>query len=121
MDSAATGPRALVVTPTRELAMQVERVFSGLETGLKMALLYGGIGYSLQEADLREGVDLVVGTPGRILDMLDAGFAPDVERILQACYEPQIVLASATMPHWVTTVIERHLQDPVRVRVKPAA
>lgn len=143
MDSLAPGPRALVVTPTRELAMQVERVFTGLQTGLKMALLYGGIGYAVQEAALRDGVDLVIGTPGRILDMLsrrrlslsrvqilvldegdemlDAGFAPDVERILEACYQPQIVLASATMPRWVTSVIDRHLEDPVRVRVRPDA
>jgi superfamily II DNA/RNA helicase len=134
------GPRGLVVTPTRELAIQVDRVFSSLQTGLKGALLYGGVGYASQELALRAGVDLVVGTPGRILDMvgrrrlslsrvqfltldegdemLDAGFAPDVERILDLTYEPQVVLASATMPSWVTRVIERHLDNPVRVRVQ---
>src|SRR5206468_3597065 len=112
------GPRALVVTPTRELAIQVERVFQSLSTGLKSALVYGGVGYVIQEQALRNGVDLVIGTPGRILDMvsrrrlslsrvqllvldegdemLDAGFAPDVERIIELTYEPQIVLASAT-------------------------
>src|SRR5207237_8388820 len=97
------GPRGLVVTPTRELAIQVERVFASLKTGLKSALVYGGVGYGGQELALRKGGDIVIGTPGRILDivprrrlslnrvqllvldegdeMLDAGFAPDVERI----------------------------------------
>jgi superfamily II DNA/RNA helicase len=139
--SSGPGPRGLVVTPTRELAMQVERVFSSLSTGLKCALVYGGVGYAGQEASLRAGVDLVIGTPGRILDMvsrrrlslnrvqflvldegdemLDAGFAPDVVRIIEGCYQPQIVLASATMPNWVTRVIERHLQHPLKIRVAP--
>jgi ATP-dependent RNA helicase RhlE len=131
------GPRALVVAPTRELAIQVDRVFQSLNTGLKSALVYGGVGYATQENALRGGVDLVIGTPGRLLDMvsrrrlalsrvqllvldegdemLDAGFAPDVERIIELTYQPQIVLASATMPQWVSRMIERHLDDPVRV------
>jgi superfamily II DNA/RNA helicase len=133
------GPRALVVTPTRELAIQVDRVFQSLATGLNSALVYGGVGYAIQERALRSGVDLVIGTPGRILDMvsrrrlslnrvqllvldegdemLDAGFAPDVERIIELTYQPQIALASATMPEWVTRMIDRHLDDPVRIRV----
>lgn len=137
------GPRALVVTPTRELAIQVDRVFQSLASGLKSALLYGGVGYATQEQALRSGVDLVVGTPGRILDMvsrhrlslsrvqllvldegdemLDAGFAPDVERIIDLTYEPQIALASATMPQWVSRMIQRHLDDPVRVTIAPPA
>jgi superfamily II DNA/RNA helicase len=136
------GPRALVVTPTRELAIQVERVFASLNTGFKSALLYGGVGYATQELALRHGVDLVIGTPGRLLDMvqrrrlslsrvqllvldegdemLDAGFAPDVERIIELTYQPQIVLASATMPDWVSRMIDRHLSDPVRIRVAAA-
>src|SRR5256885_9702154 len=64
------GPRALVVTPTRELAIQVDRVFQSLATGLKSALVYGGVGYATQERDLNAGVDLVVVAPGRILDMV---------------------------------------------------
>ena len=133
------GPRALVVTPTRELAIQVDRVFQSLKTGLKSALIYGGVGYGTQELALRQGADVVIGTPGRILDMvsrrrlalsrvqllvldegdemLDAGFAPDVERIIEMTYQPQIVLASATMPEWVSRMITRHLDDPVRVVV----
>jgi superfamily II DNA/RNA helicase len=133
------GPRAMVVTPTRELAIQVERVFRSLSTSLKCGLIYGGVGYATQELALKGGVDLVIGTPGRILDMvtrrklslsrvhllvldegdemLDAGFAPDVERIIDLTYEPQIVLASATMPEWVSRMIARHLDNPVRVVV----
>lgn len=133
------GPRALIVTPTRELAMQVERVLASLKSGLRLALLYGGVGYASQESALRTGVDVVVGTPGRILDMvarrrlslsrvqflvldegdamLDAGFAPSVERILGLTYQPQMVLASATMPDWVSGTIERHMDRPIRVRV----
>ena len=141
--SAAPGPRALVVTPTRELAIQAERVLKTLDSGLGVALIYGGVGYAAQEQALRRGADVVIGTPGRILDMvsrrklalsrvqylvldegdemLDAGFAPDVERIVSLTYEPQIVLASATMPNWVTRVIERHLHDPVRIQVDAGA
>jgi superfamily II DNA/RNA helicase/cold shock CspA family protein len=134
------GPRALVVTPTRELAMQVDSVLQTLNSGLRRALLYGGVGYATQETALKHRVDVVIGTPGRILDlvdrrrlslsrveyvvldegdeMLDAGFAPAVERILNLTYEPQMVLASATMPSWVTTMIERHMVDPVRIEVE---
>jgi superfamily II DNA/RNA helicase len=132
-----------VVTPTRELAIQVDRVFQSLATDLKSALVYGGVGYATQEHALRSGVDLVIGTPGRILDMvsrrrlslnrvqllvldegdemLDAGFAPDVERIIELTYQPQMALASATMPDWVSRMIQRHLDDPVRVVVAAAA
>jgi superfamily II DNA/RNA helicase len=135
------GPRALVVTPTRELATQVHEVLQALDHGVRVALLYGGVGYATQTQALKQGVDVVVGTPGRILDMigrkllslsrvdylvldeademLDAGFAPDVERIIAMTYEPQTVLASATMPAWVERMIERHLQDPERIVVEP--
>jgi len=133
------GPRALVVTPTRELAMQVSEVLKTLDHGARAALLYGGVGYATQTAALKQGADIVIGTPGRILDMigrkllslsrveylvldeademLDAGFAPDVERILRLTYQPQTVLASATMPTWVEEVVSRYLDDPVRVKI----
>jgi superfamily II DNA/RNA helicase len=138
LDRSGPGPRALIVTPTRELAMQVERVFVSLESGLKCALLYGGVGYATQNLALKQEPDVVIGTPGRILDMvgkrllalsrveyavldeademLDAGFAPDVERILAQTYEPQMVLASATMPDWVTRLMRKHMQDPVHIK-----
>ena len=133
------GPRALVVTPTRELAMQVSEVLKTLDHGARAALLYGGVGYATQTAALKQGADIVIGTPGRILDMigrrllslsrveylvldeademLDAGFAPDVERILRLTYQPQTVLASATMPAWVEEVVSRYLDDPKRVKI----
>jgi ATP-dependent RNA helicase RhlE len=139
---AGPGPRALIVCPTRELAIQVNNVFEGLKSKSRGALLYGGVGYATQTLALKAQPDVVIGTPGRILDMverrllslnrvqylvldeadvmLDAGFAPDVERILRLTYEPQMTMASATMPDWVGRMIARHMQDPVRVKVDPA-
>jgi superfamily II DNA/RNA helicase len=139
------GPRALVVGPTRELVIQIAGVLRGLAPGLRVAILYGGVGYRLQLSALREGADVVVGCPGRILDlagrdlvrfdgveylaldeadeMLDQGFAPDVERIIGLLSAPgatlrrQTVLASATMPDWVQAMITRHLDAPSRVHV----
>ena len=67
------GPRAMVVTPTRELALQVEKVLRGLSGDLRTTVLYGGVGYATQRLALKRGVDVVVGTPGRIIDMLGQG------------------------------------------------
>jgi len=139
LTSTGQGPRVLVVTPTRELAIQIDAVWKGLETGLRSALLYGGVGYATQTNDLKKHPDIIIGTPGRILDMvgkrlvtlsrveylvldeademLDAGFAPDVEKIMAMTYQPQTVLASATMPEWVSRMIDKHLQKPVRIKV----
>lgn len=133
------GPRALVVTPVRELAMQVDAVYRGLAATSRTAALFGGVGYGAQLAALRRRPDLVVGTPGRLLDMiergsltlthvqylvldeademLDSGFAPAVERLMALMRRPQTVLASATMPDWVATMIRKHLVEPLRVRV----
>ncbi|HZU17678.1 MAG TPA: DEAD/DEAH box helicase [Candidatus Dormibacteraeota bacterium] len=134
------GPHALVVTPTRELAQQAESVLARLGWPARAVLLYGGIGYASQTAALKAGADVVIGTPGRILDMvgrrllslgrlqyvvldeademLDAGFAPDVERILGQTWYPQTVLASATIPAWVARIADRFLQDPLRITVE---
>jgi superfamily II DNA/RNA helicase len=139
LTSTGQGPRVLVVTPTRELAIQIDAVWKGLATGLRSALLYGGVGYATQTNDLKKGPDIIIGTPGRILDMvgkrlvtlsrveylvldeademLDAGFAPDVEKIMAMTYQPQTVLASATMPSWVTRLVEKHTKDALKVRV----
>ena len=139
------GPRALIVGPTRELVTQIATVLRGLAPDLRVAVLYGGVGYGLQIAALRGGADVVVGCPGRILDlagrglvrfarveylvldeadeMLDQGFAPDVERIIALAPGPdatprrQTVLASATMPAWVEGMIARHLSTPTHIRV----
>jgi superfamily II DNA/RNA helicase len=140
VSASGPGPRALVVTPTRELAVQVDGVLQGLDHDMRVALLYGGVGYATQTQALKAGADVVIGTPGRILDMVgrklmslsrveylvldeademfDFGFAPDIERILGLTYHPQTVLASATMPDWVTRMIDRHLDDPFRVEVE---
>ncbi len=134
------GPRALIVAPTRELAIQTDAVLRSLDSGLHGALLYGGVGYYTQKQALKRGADVVIGTPGRILDLVDArvltlsrieylvldeadqmlddGFAPAVERILGLTYSPQTVLASATMPDWVSRMIAKHLQDPVAVKLE---
>jgi len=133
------GPRGLIVTPTRELAIQVHAVFAALDSELRVALLYGGVGYHSQTAALKRGADVVIGTPGRILDMverkllpltrveylvldeadqmLDAGFAPSIERIIGLTYSPQFVLASATIPDWVSAMITRHLNEPVIIKL----
>jgi len=139
------GPRALIVGPTRELVTQIAGVLRGLAPELRVAVLYGGVGYGLQIAALRAGADVVVGCPGRILDlggrglvrlgrveylvldeadeMLDQGFAPDVERIIALTPgrgetpRRQTVLASATMPGWVEAMIARHLDAPEHIRV----
>ncbi len=143
-----TGPRALVVTPTRELASQIAGVLRTVDPGLRIALLVGGIGYGAQLSALRSSADVIIGCPGRILDlaergaahlgriellvldeadeMLDQGFARDVERILaltparhdDSGTARQTVLASATMPAWVQTMITKHLHDPARVVVE---
>ena len=135
----ASWPRAMIVTPTRELALQVEKVMRSLHTDLRSVTLYGGVGYATQRLALKKGVDVVVGTPGRILDlaaqgklslsrieylvldeadeMLDAGFAPTIEKLMGMTYEPQTVLASATMPSWVTRLIEKYTHDAYEVRV----
>lgn len=137
------GTRVLVVTPTRELALQVESVFQSLESGIPCAVLYGGVGYFTQDRKLAEGVEVVVGTPGRILDMverkklslarveylvldeademLDIGFAPQVEKILNLTWHPQTVLASATMPEWVRKVVHDYLHEPVEIHVAALA
>ena len=137
------GPRALVVGPTRELCQQVAAVIAALDRELHVAVLYGGVGYGAQLHALATGADIVVGCPGRILDlaasqrrvsfarveylvldegdeMLDSGFAHDVESIIARCPDKskrQTVLASATMPDWVERMIDRHLSAPQRVRV----
>jgi superfamily II DNA/RNA helicase len=134
------GSRALIVTPTRELAVQIDTVYRGLNPPSRSVLLHGGVGYGAQLSALRHGVDAVIGTPGRLLDlvardaldlsrveyvvldeadeMLDSGFAPAVERLLALTGARQTVLASATMPGWVARMVDEHLVDPLRIRVE---
>lgn len=132
--------QALILTPTRELARQVGDVFHDLSkgSGLRVTLLYGGVAYGPQEKALQNGAHVVVGTPGRVLDhlrrrtmridnlqimildeadeMLDRGFAPDVERILAMTPRSrQTALFSATTPDWVQRIAAKHQNDPAIV------
>ena len=136
-------PRALVVVPTRELAIQVagDLRMAGSGLGTRVLTLYGGRAYEPQIEALRSGVDVVVSTPGRLLDlvgqrhlglgdvrtlvldeadkMLDLGFLPDVERILQLTpADRQTMLFSATMPGEVVTLARRQLRRPTHVRAE---
>jgi superfamily II DNA/RNA helicase len=133
-------PQGLVVAPTRELAIQINSVLRSVNRRIRSALLYGGIGYGRQTAELRAHPEVVIGTPGRILDMvergllhlgaieylvldeademLDAGFARDVEKIIGLTGKRQMVLASATMPAWVSAMIHKHLDQPARISVE---
>ena len=141
-------PRALIVTPTRELATQIGVVLAQLDPRLRQALVFGGVGYGKQIASLTRA-DVIIGCPGRLLDltgrgdallgaveflvldeadeMLDAGFAKDVEQIAERTtrrttpMRRQTVLASATMPDWVTDMSRKHLLDPARVSVAAAS
>ena len=139
-------PRALVLAPTRELALQIKDacVSYGSDLDLKTALVFGGVGQTPQVKALQQGVDILIATPGRLLDlmgqghcklgdvdilvldeadrMLDMGFLPDVRRILQKCpKERQSLLFSATMPEDITKLANKFLFEPVRVEVTPPA
>jgi ATP-dependent RNA helicase RhlE len=138
------GTRALIVTPTRELAAQIVEHFAGLAkfTKLRAAAVYGGVGMKPQQDALRRGVDVVVATPGRLLDhirqgngdfsklevlvldeadrMLDMGFLPDVRRIMQALPKGprQTLFFSATMPQPIVELSREILRAPVMLNVK---
>src|SRR5205085_7573869 len=135
-------PAALVLTPTRELAVQVAKAMAiyGRPMATRVLAVYGGTGYGDQTRALRRGVDVVVATPGRALDlvrqgrpdlgavsavvldeadeMLDMGFAEDIDALLAATPAGrQTMLFSATMPPRIEVIAGRHLRDPARVRV----
>ena len=140
---AGTRPRALVVVPTRELAIQVADDLRTAAVNLhaRVTTVYGGRAYEPQIGALAAGVDIVVGTPGRLLDlaqrrhldlsavqalvldeadkMLDLGFLPDVERIVRLTpADRQTMLFSATMPPEVVTLARRHMRRPTHVRAE---
>ncbi|MBX3464574.1 MAG: DEAD/DEAH box helicase [Planctomycetes bacterium] len=139
-------PRALVLAPTRELATQIADSCKayGQHLHLRTAVIFGGVGQTPQVQALRSGIDILVATPGRLLDliqqrhcdlsaveilvldeadrMLDMGFLPDVRRILATLpRDRQSLLFSATMPDDVTDLAHRLLHDPLRVEVTPPA
>jgi superfamily II DNA/RNA helicase len=135
-------PRTLILEPTRELAAQVEEAFVkyGVNHKLNVALLIGGVSFGDQEAKITRGADVLIATPGRLLDfadrgkilltgievlvideadrMLDMGFIPDIERICKLVpFTRQTLFFSATMPPEITRLTEQFLQNPVRIEV----
>ncbi|MGW0228827.1 DEAD/DEAH box helicase [Actinopolymorpha singaporensis] len=138
-------PQALVVAPTRELAVQVTadlKVAASVRAA-RILTVYGGVAYEPQLDALAEGVEVVVGTPGRLLDladrraldlahvkllvldeadrMLDLGFLPDVERLIAKTHEMrQTMLFSATMPGSIVQLARRHMRHPINVRAESA-
>ena len=136
-------PQALIVAPTRELALQVSNDLhlASKDVGLRVLTVYGGVGYDTQLDALASGVDIVVGTPGRLIDlmnrgaldishvhalvldeadeMLDLGFLPDVERLLSKTPETrQTMLFSATMPAAIVALARTHMRHPMNIRAE---
>lgn len=140
------GVRALVLAPTRELAVQVTNALQDYagDSPIRVSTIYGGVSYGPQLRDLRNGVPVVVGTPGRLLDhidrgnlvlsgvdlvvideadeMLRMGFIDDVTRILGATpAKRQVALFSATMPQAIRRVARKYLTNPIEVQVESRA
>src|SRR3954469_7819957 len=143
IDTSSRITQALVLAPTRELALQVAEAFSryGAHLPVNVLPIYGGSAYGPQLAGLKRGAQVVVGTPGRVIDhlekgsldlshldylvldeadeMLQMGFAEDVERILEGTPEyKQVALFSATMPPAIRKITTKYLHDPVQVKVE---
>lgn len=140
-----TQPRALILAPTRELAIQIHKdaLAIGKYTKLTLGLAYGGTDYDKQRRILEEGVDILIGTPGRIIDffkqkvfnlkacevvvldeadrMFDLGFIDDMRYLLRRCPEPQdrlSLLFSATLSHRIGELAYVHMNDPAQIRVE---
>lgn len=143
-EAKSAGPQALVLVPTRELAVQVRDEFVKLAEGRRTHIiaLYGGKPIRKQTEQLRRGADVIVGTPGRVMDhmqrhtlslgnlrvvvldeadrMLDIGFRPDIERILRDCPKSrQTLLLSATLPGPVVRLAQRYMRDPESLDFSP--
>jgi ATP-dependent RNA helicase RhlB len=141
-----TSIRALIVAPTRELAVQIHHDAESLgrHTGLVQAVVYGGIDYEKQRRQLEEGIDVLIGTPGRLIDyykqhvfdlkhaqvlvldeadrMFDLGFIADIRYILRRLPQPlrrQSMLFSATLSHRVLELAYEHMNNPELVRIEP--
>ena len=135
-------PRTLILEPTRELAAQVEESFTKYTSGQKLnvALLIGGVSFGDQDLKIMRGVDVLIATPGRLLDhfergkllltgieilvideadrMLDMGFIPDIERICKMVpFTRQTLFFSATMPPEIQRITEAFLHNPVRIEI----
>jgi len=139
-------PRTLILEPTRELAAQVEENFTryGVNQKLSVALLIGGVSFGDQDAKITRGVDVLIATPGRLLDhvergkllltgvellvideadrMLDLGFIPDIERVCKLVpFTRQTLFFTATMPPEITRISEQFLHNPVRIEASRPA
>ncbi len=144
-DEEPGAPEVLILVPTRELVVQVTQEAEKLAPNprCRVTAIYGGQRFRKQLSDLKQGVSIVVGTPGRILDhlargtlsleklryvvldeadrMLDIGFRPDIEKIMRRCpRERQTLLLSATLPPPVLRLAQRYMVDPVHINVSPA-
>ncbi len=141
-----SGIRALVLAPTRELAIQISESFSDYSKGLKLrhTVIYGGVSQNPQTTILRKGIDILIATPGRLLDlmnqgfvslnsieifildeadrMLDMGFAPDIKRIIARLpAERQTGFFTATIPNEIRALADSLLNNPVKVNVAPVS
>ena len=139
-------PRALILAPTRELAIQIHSDARqlGKHTGLKPVLAYGGTGYEQQRDEITAGVDILIGTPGRLIDyfkqhvfnlkmvqvivldeadrMFDLGFIKDIRYLIRRCPPPEQrlgLLFSATLSHRVQELAYEHMNNPVHIDVEP--
>ncbi len=140
------GPRAIVIAPTRELAVQIhaDAEAIGKYTGLKLAIVFGGVDYEKQRRVLEEGVDVLIGTPGRVIDyfkqhvfdlryvqvavmdeadrMFDLGFIKDIRFILRRLPHPTLrlnMMFSATLSHRVLELAYEHMNNPTLIRIEP--
>lgn len=138
-------PRALIIAPTRELAIQIHKdaELIGQYTGLKLALLYGGAGYESQQQSLQDGADILIGTPGRLIDffkqhiynlkevqalvldeadrMFDLGFIKDIRYLMRRCPEPTqrlSMLFSATLSYRVQELSYEHMNNPQHIKIE---
>jgi ATP-dependent RNA helicase RhlB len=139
-------PRAIVIAPTRELAVQIhsDALGIGKHSGLKLAIVFGGVDYEKQRRVLEEGVDVLIGTPGRIIDyfkqhvfdlrhiqvavmdeadrMFDLGFIKDIRFILRRLPHPTLrlnMMFSATLSHRVLELAYEHMNNPELIRIEP--
>ena len=141
----ANQPRALIIAPTRELAIQIfnDAELIGGHTGLKLALAYGGTGYDAQKKAITDGADILIGTPGRLIDffkqhvfnlkrvqslvldeadrMFDLGFIKDIRYLIRRCPEPTqrlSMLFSATLSFRVQELSYEHMNNPQHVKIE---
>ena len=146
LQTSQPGPRALILAPTRELAVQIHKDATGLNThlGYKLGLAFGGTDYEKQRRELAEGIDLLIGTPGRIIDfakqgvfglkgaqvlvldeadrMFDLGFIKDIRWVLRRLPERDDrlnLLFSATLSHRVLELAYEHMNEPELVQIEP--